>query len=116
MRRFVLIASSLTTALALAACSSSSTPELRSAKDAGYKEVACFVNTPGSEYLLDSDLGVVRRYNTQLYFAHPTGAHGEGVAEQFSKQGVGTKATPCDSIQVDPLHRGGADLSVQGLN
>jgi|GEM_PF-6062425 len=112
MRRFAL----LLLPLAVAACSSSNGPELRSTKDAGYKEVACFVNTAGSEYLLDSDLGVVRRYNTQLYFAHPTGAHGEGVAEQFAKQGVGTKAVPCDNIQVDPLHRGGADLSTQGVN
>lgn len=116
MRRIAFTASSLVLVLTLAACGSSRTPELRSTKDAGYKEVACFVNTPGSEYLLDSDLGVVRRYNTQLYFAHPTGARGEGVAEQFEKQGVGTKSTPCDSIQVDPLRRGGTDLSVQGIN
>lgn len=112
MRRFLLLA----LPLALAACGSSGTPELRSTKDAGFKEVACFVNQPGSEYLLNSDLGVARRFNTQLYFAHPTGAHGEGVADQFAKQGVGTKAVPCDSIQVDPLRRGGAELAVPGVN
>ena len=97
---------------ALAACSS--TPEMRQAKDNGFKEVVCVVGKPGSEYLLDTGMGVVRRKSDQMYVAHPTGPHGEGVVEQFSSQGVGTKSAPCDSIEVDPFHKGGTDIKATG--